>query len=427
MKILKLKKRNTSNYPKKTSFFCAFTIVLLTSIFYLHSCSTDEETNEFIENTALQFNLDRFNLVKANSFNYRSDDLVFDTSIKRFIGNSLEFNQSTDNDIKIVSISTSEVDSKNLNLLFENFENSIEILSVTALRNDNNLPTGIIMHYVMNDGKIKLNAFKKDINSDNYNLVDFPVSDVYTYTLENILFVTSKLFPSQNIETLLVSNIDTHSSISNYDDLMLLNFGAKHEMSFIFNSLNTNNIIGSGDSFIDGEAKPCSMAVHTCRNGSDEYSWCASYCKRPPCSKETTSKELSDKKMIAESRIFERNLPFDKLYKLRDFLELTNKGKSLIDAYYASSSHFGAALNFDVLMSVVSSSQEIGIFINALLEDNQNYTLTEETYNLIADIVLKSAKNSNSQLYKGFVNEMIEDNRLFINKNIGQIQNILNQ
>jgi hypothetical protein len=83
---------------------------------------------------------------------------------------------------------------------------------------------GIISHYVDGDTQLKLNVYRKDDFSSNYELLSLPVNKVIDFTLDNVLFFAKYFFPECDIQTLGVADFSQRLDESKYDDVKLLEF-----------------------------------------------------------------------------------------------------------------------------------------------------------------------------------------------------------
>jgi len=78
------------------------------------------------------------------------------------------------------------------------------------------------------------------------------------------------------------------------------------------------------------------------------------------------------------------------------------------------------------LLSIVSSSVDIGEFVSAFINDNSDVILTENVYNSVIEIAQLSAEKSDSNAYKELMTEMIERTDVYKNKPIVEIRELLN-
>jgi len=391
-------------------------------VVFFYSCMPDEvndDSTNILSLDTINLDLEKYNLISNR--NSSSDDyLYYSKTEKKFI-NVSKSNSSEDNSLISLLISITQVDEENLNSIITSFPSSFEVLTITLAKNVN-LVNGIIVHYKDSENNIKIEVFRKDSNYDIYSLVEFPAKKVDNYTLDDILFVAGELFPEHDIEALGIEEMQSINSNTKYNDVGLLNFayryGYKNESKF-------PPSIDPG-----GGSKPCGL-THHCQNGNDVMTNCQPFaqgCQRQPdiCPRESSEKAIIDNNMITEFNILDSNLPENSLYSVRDILGNSSKGKFYVDAYYAISKHFKSSIDIELLYKISSKSIEIGSFVNAFINNDESYILSDELYDSVIEIAQISANNSDSDLYKDIMRELIVTTEQFKNKNIIEIKNALN-
>ncbi|MGM0579195.1 MAG: DUF4221 family protein [Bacteroidota bacterium] len=270
---------------------------------------------------------------------------------------------------------------------------------------------------------------------------ELQASLVKTFTLDNLLFVARTIFPNRNITTF--GSIDLQNIIPNnsIDDVSLLRFGAKYNLlednsAFqnladmnIVNQLSRSNLGPDEPPRLGGQ--PCALAVSNCHNGSDTRTNCQAFgpgCVAPPnCSYSATTSSLQMFNMNSEYNTFTSYLPTHQLYSFRNWLETKPKGQFYSDAFYSMASHFQASLDTDLLIDIVSSSNKMSNFVNALNNNDTNYTLNQTDFNSFVSIANKSKSNSNSQIYIDLLNTLIDDVQVYKSKNVAQIKSIASE
>ncbi|WP_430410786.1 hypothetical protein [Kordia sp.] len=403
------------------------TLLLLTSFFMLYSCLHDDDTDEDLQNlssiNSISFDTNNYNLLSNERGFQKSEDYVYySKESKTFLNVSKITTKENSDDLSSILVSFTKVDEENLNSIISSFPSSFDIVTITLAKNGNNIVNGIIIHYLDSDNNMKIEIFDKDEDLDIYNLVEFPAKKVDNYTLDNILFIAKTLFPDHDIEALGIEEMQTITSNSKYNDVALLNFASRYGYD------NEGRFPPSFDP--GGNTKPCGL-THHCQNGNDVMTNCQPFaqgCQEEPdiCSKESSARAMTNNNMIVEYDIFNNSLPNNKLYSLRDLLNTNSKGKFYVEAYYAISRHFKSSIDIEVLYKISTASPEIGNFVQAFINDDRDFVLTEELYNSIIEVAQVSTDNSDSDLYKNIMTELINTTSQYKNKNIGEIKNLLN-
>ena len=269
---------------------------------------------------------------------------------------------------------------------------------------------------------MKLEIFEKVEVGNTYNLVEFPAKMVDSYTLDNILFIAKTLFPDHDIEALGINEMYAINSNSKYNDVELLNFAYRYGYSDV-----PQLEPGEGNG---GEKKPCGL-THHCQNGNDRMTNCQPFaqgCTAPArCPLESSKESMENNNLTFEHDLVNTNLQDENLYSIRDWLETKQKGIFYVEGYYAVSPHFKESIDLELLYKISSSSLKIGTFVQAFLNDEAEVVLTEDIYNSIVEIALTSANNSESDLYKNVITELVNTTEQYKGKNVEEIKNILNQ
>lgn len=378
------------------------------------SCSDNNsiETEDIESIAELKFNAEKFSLLRReNSENEVSDKVKMVTN-----------KTSKEENLEDLIITNSGVNEENLNDLFLSLPESMDVLVVTEVTNTDGKNVGLLIHSVDKSGKLRLNGFERVPNTDSYHKVEFPAEIVNGYKLDNILFLSQNLFPNNNLSTLAINTIDEFSY--GYDDMKLLAFTAKHKLGLA--TKKSINPLHENLTFVVGI--PCSMAAHQCRNGTELATEChptGGGCRVPTCPRSSAAVSMEVSNLNDEAVTLNQNLPTDQLYELRDELNSTAAGSFYTDAYYATSSHFEQSLELDMLIDIAVKSPEIGEAVSAFLSEDQDYTFTEEEYNLIVEILQESSGNSESALYKDVIQDLIQETSTFKNKDVTEIKTIL--
>ena len=419
----------------------AFVIVLV------HSCSEDDnKVNSADLSSQLKIRFDKLYEMEAKeSYSKKSDELVFLKNSNFLLEPFQAKARASEFDIETISIQTSVVNRDNLNDVFSLIDKSRTVLALTLLEDENKICDGLIIHYSDNKGNLKLEAFKKGNESCIFEYVDFPANLVSTFTLNNLLFVARSIFPSRDITTFGVSDINNVEPTNKYDDISLLRFASKYNLLQFQSTLKGDNISGqiviSKQSRINnpelpgfedgGGSEPCAVAVHHCHNGTPRLTSCQPFaggCREPlSCGYSATLSELQTNQMSTESQIFESNLSEETLYSFRDWLNNQQNGQFYHDAYYSMSPHFQETLDLELLYDLTVASADMSSFVSALLADSQSYNLDEVSFNKFVSIANESSQKSQSTVYQDLVAIMINDVQIYKTKSVQQIKTLLSE
>jgi hypothetical protein len=399
-------------------------VLLLFSSVVLYSCLTDDTESEVefdISNiNTISFNIDNYDFLRNEKGIKKTEDYVYySKTSKQFLGAT---NSQENEDLTALLISFAQVEEENLNTIISSFPSTINIVAITLAKDNNNIANGIIIHYVDANDIMQIQIFKKDENLDTYNLVEFSAKKVDHYTLDNVLFIAKTLFPEHDIEALGVNDMDTLISNSKYNDVELLSFASRY--GYTPEGLFPPSIDPGGNT------RPCGL-THHCQHGNDKATNCQPFaqgCQGQPgiCPEESSIEAMETNNMTFEANTVTSSLPSESLYSIRDWLESKQKGKFYVEAYYAISRHFKESINVEVLYKIATASPEIGTFVQAFLNDDTNFVLTEELYNSIVEVAQISANNSGSNLYKDVMAKLINTTEQYKTKSIGEIKNLLN-
>jgi hypothetical protein len=407
---------------KQNLKFLLFIVILFTITFY-YSCSKDkiEKSNEnkieleTAPQKQLKIDFSKFDQAVDKSYNLLSDEIKLK-------------NQT-------LFIQTSTIDWMNLNEVFSIIDNSMKVLAITILEDEQNIKDGIIIHYTDKKGNLRLESYKKLNDYGLFELVDFPVNLVTHFTMNNLLFIARSNFPNRNLYTIGVSKLGYFISKNKQDDISMIRFAIKNNLlkSDKYKEIIQNNIIGSSHLRMPND-EACAIAVHQCNNGSETRTEChpfAGGCKEPvidpedDCPEEGTKAALLDAGMQNEYNEFISNLISSELYEFSDSLESTPRGIVYVSAYYALSHYFIESLDVSLLYDIVSASDEMAEFVDAMLNDDLNYTLSESVFNMFVEILENSAENSSNEDYEEIVENIIDEMQMYKSKNIQQIKSLL--
>jgi hypothetical protein len=406
-------KQKFKNFRNQISQFVS---ILLIAILF-SSCS--ENTNLKEQNSTgneLSFNVEDFKKFREEKSTSKITD-------------SVKYNSTKSPGIRsgiINAVSHAEVNINDLNKFFPNHLPDLQVIAITTVNDiDSHEESGLFLHAVDDDNRMHLLAYEKKSNSKKYKLIDFPVSYINGYKLDNLLFVTQNLFPSHNLNTVAVSNIDQYSG-NGYDDIKLLAFAIKYDLP----SVKKYGLIPFSGSksklahaYIDN--KPCSMAAHQCRNGSDIATEChpsGGGCRTPTCQRQAIVYAYSYNSRYDELNDFNSFLPSSDMYTFRNEVFATPTGEFWFDAYYATSSHFAETINFTLLTKITLQTPVISEGMYAYLGDNTNYFLTGTKYDGVVDMIQYSADRSFSSLYKNLIVDIQDRTVSFRNENIADIK-----
>lgn len=391
-------------------------------------------TSTLEEGNSILFDINEYN----NALNDRlpnglTDNLTFDKKTKQFF-NPLnrgfeETNKSANSaDYTDITVSSFQVNITNFNSVISNIPEDRDIIALTGLTDSDGVFKGLISHYIDGDDQLKLNVYKKNEETGNYELLSLPVNKVRDFTLDNIFFFAKYFFPECNIENLGVADFYERTDGSKYDDIQLFEFGLENGFRFA----DPDTTIGDGG--VGSGGSPCSMAVHNCASGQPN-----TVCRAIPgslnnvrclqpiiCPLESTASELSKNGLTNELDQLDAFLLELDLYSLRNQLDNSNEGKFFNRAYYTVSSHFKESLDLELLLAIVNSSMDIGEFVSAFKNNSSDVVLTEDVYNSAIEIAQLSAEKSDSNVYKELMTEMIERTNIYKNKNIEEIREMLN-
>ena len=410
------------------------------SVLIFYACS-DEPVAPVTQDLAqVTINFEKIEAISASPIEGPMiDQLSFLKNSTLLIDPSDDNSRVVADDLELVMVESSEVLKRNLNEVFDQLSESVQVLTVTLLEDENKCSDGLLIHYTDAGGNLKLGAYRKSTSSNSFNLIEFPANLVSDFTLNNVLFVARALFPKRNIRTIGSEGIKTVKPTNSYDDIALLRFIAKYNIptkSFQLPTSTTTTFDTENGRVNDGTqigvSEPCAVAVHHCLNGASG-TVCGTYnngCMMPIghiiCPRDATSSSLQSNQMTAQYNQFNNNLPSGNLYTLRDYLDTKPSGSFYVDAYYAMSSHFTATLDVQLLYDIVAASGDMATIVSAFNNNNGSQVLSTASYNEFKSVALLSAQKSSSLVYKDVINAVITNSEAYKNKNVNQIKSMLN-
>ena len=278
----------------------------------MHSCSKEEAGAEFDQKDFSTLQLDGTELDQIfgkQTFNTKSDELSFVKGSHVLVDPSKPGNKFSEDQTDRITVSTTDVDMKNLNRLFPSLPVSIDVLTITMVKDSKQRNTGFILHYTDEEGFLRLAAFQKTEGKQLYQEIDLPISLVSSFTLENTLFVARTLFANSDITTIGASGIQTVNPTNEFDDMSLFRFMAKYNVSTpsikkspLFKALRATKDVGI-EGPDGGLGRPCALAVHMCNNGSSTRTQCHPFgggCRAPICARNAAIAAMQSNNMTSQ-------------------------------------------------------------------------------------------------------------------------------
>lgn len=357
-----------------------------------------------------------------------SDRLGFLKNSDRLLNPGNENLRLNNDDIDSILIQTNEVNLENLNSLFEAFQSTVDVLSLSVLQDENDQTDGLILHYLEVDRTLKLQAFQRSNDDGRFMELELPASSVVSFSLNNVLYVARNYFPNRNIFTLGVSALGEIESRNRYDDISLIRFMSKYKMpKQNTNSKSYRTTIIEPVSY----SEPCAVAVHHCNNAEDGSN-CQPFgggCYPQPegCGYMYVQAQYQERQMSTELNSYLSYLPSEYVYNVKDWLITQPSGEFYSDAYYAMSEHFAATLDIELLYDITVAAPDLGLFVNAIANGNDGYILSESSFQKLAEVAQTSAQKSDSYAYKDFINTIVLDAQKYKAKNVKEIEGELSK
>lgn len=128
-----------------------------------------------------------------------------------------------------------------------------------------------------------------------------------------------------------------------------------------------------------------------------------------------------------EGSVFATNLPSEMLYSMRDNLQQTLGGEIYVDFYYELSGHFTETLDLSLGFDVLAMSGDLYSVTNRYLTGSNGTQLFDDNfYQKAVAVIQKSKSNSNSFIYRETMDIMLGEMNRYKNKDVSQVENLLN-
>lgn len=405
----------------KISLWILAAILIIISV---ESCVTEEViiTDSNINN--IKLNVDVYNNLKSNATAETSSEVLFNRVVKQFISQTLLSEARADSeDWESLVISSSVLSIENLNDIFN--EEATSIIGLTLFKEtESELVSGIAIHHQeVNDTNIKLYVYNS-ISEENFERISMDAKRVSEFTYDQLFYISKEFFPGRDMETLVVENINDYAVDDKIDDFAIIEV-----VSRLGGNNNYRNFeISSGiDEYIDDGGKACGVVPLCWSGGPNTY--CAPFAQgcrvKGGCARISVSERFSDSNLNTEQSEFESTLPNQLLYNLKDNLDNYKVGKFLVESYYSVSKQFNETLDTELLLKILIASPKLKELVDAFLENNGDYTFTEEVYSELVAVINMSITKSQNKVYIDFMSKLMENLETFKGKNINQIKTLL--
>lgn len=401
-------------------------LIILTIAFMYNSCDKSNEVFTDESSNSLEFNIDSYTSFKSNlTTDFTSSELVFSKKAKSFAPyDGLLTLKDSSSENETLNISASLIDLENLNEAF-NIESSSVIASTLFKDNESDIISGICIYLVDNENDLKLYIYKRD-GGNIFQKINMDAKKVSDFMYDHLFYISKEFFPGKDIESLVVNNVNEFTSEDYIDDFSILEVVSR----FGFNN-NYDNFNFLSDNTTFNKGKPCG-AVPLCQNGGAN-SYCAPFAQGcrvqggllHVCGKLSTSVKFADFNMNNERAEFDSILPNELLYSLRDELELYVIGGFLTESYYTLTKQFEETLDVELLTEILLASPKLYNTVNAFVQNDSSYILTDETFNEFSKVINLTASKSQNKVYKGFMSNLVENLKIFRGKNISEIKTLL--
>lgn len=397
--------------------------VFLSMVLY-NSCDENNITDTDHLSNSLKLDNDLYNSIKDEfATDFITSELAFSKSKRQFTTADLTTSNNNTSEIETLNISSSLVNLENLNTLF-NIQSTSVVVATLFKDGVSGSVSGFAIYHVDSGNKMKLNVYS--LENSVFKKIEMDAEKVDDFKYDHILYISKEFFPGKDIESLAINTVNDFSSEFQPDDFSILEVVSRLGHDNRYDNFNLQNI---SEGFKSG--KPCGQ-VPLCRNGGNN-TYCAPFASGcrvrggvlTICPKITVSEKLNENNMNSEQDLFDSLLHNKTLYSLKDDLELYVIGGFLVESYYSVAKQFDETIDVELLLEILVNSPKLSELVDAFLQDDSNYVLTEDIFDELTGVINLSVSKSKDKVYKDFMINLVKNLEMFIGKNISQIKKSL--